>query len=105
MPQRNGDHRRREWNIDEEGPAPGGMLNQPAAENRSDCCCDCREARPSADRFTAGLLVETCADDGQAARHEKCSSHTLDTPRDNELLNVRGKTAGDRSSRKNPYAN
>src|SRR2546425_6089922 len=105
MAQRDCDHCGREWNIDEECPAPGGMLNQPAAENRSHCCCDRSEAGPGTDRLAASFFVERCANDREAAGHEKSSSYTLDTSCDHELLNVRGKTASDRSPRENSYAN
>src|ERR1700729_1685050 len=104
VPKRNCDHGGRKRNVYEEYPAPGGMLNQPAAENRAHCCCDCRETRPDTDRLAADFLVERCADNRQAAGHEKGSSYTLDTSRDHELLNIRSKTAANGSGGKNPYA-
>src|SRR6516164_9949758 len=104
-PKRNCDHCGREWNVDEECPAPGGMLNKLAAKNRSNGCCDGGEPRPSPDRLPAGLRVEACTDDRQAAGHEKSGSDALDTPRDYQLLNVQAKTASNRSNRENPYAN
>src|SRR5580658_7951780 len=104
VPQRNCDHGGRNRNVYKECPTPGGMLNQPAAENRSHCCCDRRETGPDADRLAAGFLVERCANNRQASGNEEGSSYTLDTSCDHELLNVRGKTAGRRSRRKNPHA-
>src|SRR5207302_1380431 len=79
-PQRNSDYRCRKREIDEEDPAPGGMLNEPAAEHRTDRGGDRRETRPPADRVAAAVLVEGRADDCKAAGHAPRSSHTLNGP-------------------------
>src|ERR1700732_5396514 len=105
VPQRNCNHGGRQRNVYEECPAPGCMLNQPAAQNRPQRRGDRSEARPGTDRLCAGFFVERCADNRQTAGPEKGSSYTLDTSRDHELLNVRGKTASDGSRCKNSHPN
>src|SRR5437016_12120938 len=88
-PQRKGDYRCRKREIDEKDPAPGSVLNEPAAQHRTNRGGDRRETRPCADRLAAALLVEGRADDCKAAGHEQRSSHTLNAPRAYQLLNVR----------------
>src|SRR5438876_3650952 len=89
MPKRNGDYRCRKREIDEKDPAPGGVLNEPAAQHRTNRGGDRRETRPRADRLAAALLVEGRADDCEATGYEQRSSDTLNAPRDYQLLNVR----------------
>src|SRR5207249_11620805 len=87
-PQRNGDYRCRKREIDEEDPAPVDMLNDPAAQHRTNRGGDRRETRPSADRLAAALLVEGRADDCNATCHEQRSSHILNAPSDYHLAHL-----------------
>src|SRR5689334_16347945 len=89
-PKRNGDYRRRKWEIDEKDPAPRSMLNEPTAQHRTDRGGDGSETRPRADRLAAAFLVEGRADDCEAAGHKQRCSYTLNAPREYQLLNVRG---------------
>src|SRR5207245_3545724 len=88
-PKRNSDYRCRKREIDEEDPAPGSVLNEPAAQHRANRGGDRRETRPCADRLAAALLVEGRADDCEATGYEKRSSDNLNAPSDYQLLHVR----------------
>src|SRR5271155_1181094 len=103
-PKRNYDYSDRERNVDEEYPAPGGMFDEPAAQNRSHGRGDRSEAGPCADRLAACFLIERGTDDREAAGDEKSGSYTLDTARDDELLKIGGEATCDGSSRKNSHA-
>ncbi len=92
-PNRNGYHSRGQREIDEEDPSPGGMLNQPAAQQRSSRCGDRGKARPGSNRPAAILLVEGCADNGKTPGHEKCCPDALNTSCDYQLMNVCGEAA------------
>src|SRR5580692_8378118 len=99
MAKRNGDHGRRNREIDEEHPAPRSMLDQPSPEHRPNSGSDCGEAGPGADCLSAAFLVERCADNRKAARNEQCSSHALNASGDDQLMNVQRNSATSRSHR------
>src|SRR5205085_8738659 len=84
-PKRDDDHGCGERKINEECPAPGGVLDQPSAENRPNRGCDGGKTRPGADRLAASFLVEGRTDDCEAAGDEQRSAHTLNTSRDDQL--------------------
>src|SRR5277367_2821929 len=71
------------------------MFHQPATENGTQGGGDCRETRPRTNRPTTAFFIERCTDDRQAARHKECSPYTLNTSRDDQLMNVRGKATTD----------
>src|SRR5437867_3318257 len=61
------------------------MLDQPAADDRTQRRGDRAEGRPRPDGPSALLLGERCADDGEAARHEKRRPDSLHSAGDHEL--------------------
>src|SRR5262245_2601359 len=72
---RNAKERNREdghccWKVQQEGPAPGGMLNEPSAKDWPKGTCNRREAGPDADGSTARVFVKRCADDRETPRHK-----------------------------------
>ena len=77
------------------------MLNQPAAKDRPNGGGDRGEPRPRSDRLTTTLLVERRTDNRKTAGHQKCSSHTLNAPGDDEQMDVRGSAATRGSQGKN----
>src|SRR5436190_11915009 len=79
-PQRNGDYRCRKREIDEKDPAPGSVLNEPAAQHRTNRGGDRRETRPCADRLAAALLVEGRADDCEGYRVRAAQLRHLECP-------------------------
>src|SRR3989475_12647706 len=84
-PKRNSDYRCRKREIDEEDPAPGSVLNEPAAQHRAKRGGDRRETRPCADGLAAALLAHGRADDCEATADAQRSSATFNAPRDYEL--------------------
>ena len=93
MPKRNGYRGRRQRKIDEEYPAPGGVLDQPAAQNGPNRGSDRREPGPRADRLTSAFLVEGCTDNRQAAGHKECGADTLNASCNDQLMYIRRKPA------------
>jgi hypothetical protein len=69
------------------------MLNQPAAKDRPNRGGDGRKSRPSTDGLAATFLVERGTDNREAPGHQQCSPHTLNAPRDDQLVNVEGNAA------------
>ena len=61
------DDGRCERKVDEEYPAPGGMLNQPSAEHGAERRGDGGEAGPGSDGAAALRFGERRADNGEAA--------------------------------------
>src|SRR6202034_2526950 len=92
-PKGNRYHKHRDWQIEEEHPPPGSVLNQPAPKYRPNGCSDRRETRPCTDGPTATFLVERLTDDRQTAGYKECSSYTLNAPCDDQLMNVGGDSA------------
>src|SRR5260370_38539473 len=80
------------------------MFNKPAAKNGTNRGGNSREPRPGADRLTSACLVERGTDDRKTAGHEKRCSHALNTPRDYQLMDVRGDSAAGRSNGENCHA-
>ena len=79
-------------------------MHQPSSQHRTNRRGDGREARPGADGGAPRLFVEGSANNGQAAGHQKRSSHSLNTPGGNELLNVQGGAARGGCSREDANA-
>src|SRR5882724_5887460 len=79
---------RRNRKVNEEYPSPGGVLNQPATENRPHGTGNRRKTGPSADRRATTLLIERRTNNGKTAGHKKCSSDSLNAPRDDQLMNI-----------------
>src|SRR5579872_1215105 len=102
-PQRNDDHCGCEWQIDEKYPAPRSVLYQPSPQHRTNRSGNRGKARPCADCLAAALFVKRYADNRKTAGHEKSRSNALNTPRHDQLMDVRGNTASGRSNGKNHY--
>ena len=69
MPERQHQHGGSQGDIDEKDSTPGEVIDQPAAEDRTDRGRDRAEARPGADRLPALFLAEGGA--------ELCGSRTV----------------------------
>ena len=64
-------HERTQRQVDREDPAPAGVVDQEATDERADGRCDPREARPGADGSRPVLGPERRLDEGQGAGHEQ----------------------------------
>src|SRR5262249_27059597 len=95
---------RDQW-IDEEDPTPRRMVDDEAAQNRTDRGKDGREAGPGPDRFAALGLVERCSDDRQRTRSQEGGSDTLGGPGGDELRGAWSKTAPQRGRREDDRPN
>lgn len=76
-PERDREHDKRERKIDEEDPAPGEVLDEPAAKDGAHCGRDRRERRPRANGATSFGTGKRRADQGEAARNEQCGADPL----------------------------
>jgi hypothetical protein len=103
LPKRNSYRRRCQREVDKKYPAPGSMLDQPAAENGPYRSCDRREAGPRADGLTAASLVKGCTDNRQAPGHEQRGPHALNAPGNDQLIDIRGKSATQGRHRENRH--
>jgi NAD dependent epimerase/dehydratase family len=93
-----------ERDVDEEDPAPGGHLYQPAAEDGADHRGDRCKSRPGPNRLTTPLLIKRCADDRQAAGNEERAADPLHRTCDDELRNSWRQAAPDRREREDENA-
>ena len=74
----------RERHVDEEDPAPGRVLDEPAAAERPDHERDAGPGRPGADRGAAFLAAERRRDHGQAGRGEDRPRGALQAAREDQ---------------------
>src|SRR5260370_42006143 len=75
------------------------MFDQPSADHRPNAGSDRAEARPSTDGASTFLLREGTANDGKAARNKERRAQPLKCAADEQLTNVRRKSARGRSQR------
>src|SRR5262249_14125850 len=99
------DRGERDQRIDEEDPAPRRMVDDEAAQHRTDRGEDGREAGPGPDRFAALGLVERCPDDRQRTRGQEGGSDTLGGPGGDQLTGAWSKAAPHRGRREDDRPN
>src|SRR6202030_987665 len=87
-------------NVEEEGPAPGRMFNEPSTEDRTERHRDGRESRPGAYGAAARIFVEGCADDGEAAGNEHSGADSLHGTCEHQEVNTWSRCADCGSERK-----
>src|ERR1051325_11169970 len=93
FPDRDDDHCDRERQIQKERRAPAQMFDKPAAEHWSDRGSDRGKSGPRANRFATFVFVERRADERETSGHEQCAADSLHCASDDQLFDVRGKTA------------
>jgi hypothetical protein len=81
MSQRNPDRRQRDERIDEEDPAPAGVIDDEPAHERADGRRDRGEAGPGPDRLATLSFAERCPDDRQRAGDQQGGSGALNGAR------------------------
>src|SRR4029077_4431296 len=74
--------------VQKEGPAPRGILNEQSAEDGTKGAGNRSEAGPDADGSTARVFVERSADDRETARNQQRRANPLNATRDDELVDV-----------------
>ena len=82
----------REW-IDKKDGLPGEMVNDPAAQQRTDSGGNCGKPSPGPNGSTPLCLRERGTDDRKRARDQKRGTHTLYRPGNNQLGHVGRKGA------------
>jgi hypothetical protein len=98
--ERDPDRRQRDERIDEEDPAPRGVIHDPSAEQRAERRRHCRKSRPGADRLAALAFIERRTDDRERTRDQQRRARALDGARNNQLRDVGAQPAPQRSGRK-----
>ena len=89
----------RERQVDQEDPAPAGVLHQEAAQERTDGGGDAAETGPGADRLGAVVADERPLDHRQAAGREQGSAHALEDAGRDQHLGGRRDAAQERCER------
>jgi hypothetical protein len=79
------DRERSEREVEEERPAPAGVLDQPASDEWPDGGGDTAEPGPRADRLGAVLVPDGGFDDRQAPRGQQRTGYSLEHPGGDEL--------------------
>ncbi len=97
------DDQRRDRDVEEEDPAPGGVRGDPAARHRPDRRRDGAPGRPGADGGAALFGGKTGADERQASRHEERRARALNGPGGDEEPDPRRGATGRRGEREHHH--
>src|SRR6266508_4398117 len=96
--------RQRDERAEQEDPAPRGMIDDPATEQRPDRRRDGGEPGPGADRLAALRLIEGGSNDGERARDQQGRADTLRRTSHDQLRDALGKAAPNRRGSENADA-
>src|SRR4029077_1210127 len=86
-------------NVDQKNGAPGYMLNQPTTHHRTDGGSDGSETSPGPNGPASCFTFECRSDNGEASRHQERRACALQRAGRDQLLNVGGERAKQRSTR------
>ena len=95
---------RRDRQVDQKGPDPRVVVDQIAAQQRSDGRGDAARARPGADGRATPLFRKTRADQRQTAWHQQRTADALHRACRDQLPHVAGQRAAERGQREQRHA-